>query len=226
MNTLYLRKSTADQRFDSQELQLREYCERRGWKDFQTFSDTAGGAKTDRAGLEKLMAAVRAGKVSRLIVYKLDRMGRSLTHLALILDELQRHGVALIATSQGIDTGNENPAGRLQLNVLMAVAQFEREIIRDRVNSGIAAARKRGVRFGRPRKHQWTEADLKALQAEGLGVRAISRQLKMPVSSVSIMLKAARVTVNSGKSEAAGRPSEASALQPLGPAADMQPATL
>ena len=123
-----------------------------------------------------------------------------------ILDELQRHGVALIATSQGIDTSNENPAGRLQLNVLIVVAQFEREIIRDRVNSGIAAAKKRGVRFGRPRKHFHTTADLTALQAEGLGVRAISRKLKMPVSSVSIILKAARGPANGGKREAAEPP--------------------
>ncbi len=136
------------------------------------------------------MTAVRASNVERVVVYKLDRLGRSLTHLALILDELQRHGVALVSTSQGIDTSHDNPVGRLQLNVLMAVAQFEREIIRERVHSGIAAAKKRGVRFGRPRKHFWSATDLRALKARGLGVRAISRQLKMPASSVSVMLRA------------------------------------
>ncbi len=125
-----MRVSTDDQRFDSQEQQLRDYCARRGWTDVQLFTDKTSGAKADRAGLDALMAAVRAGEVERVVVYKLDRLGRSLTHLALILDELQRHAVALVATSQGIDTSHDNPVGRLQLNVLMAVAQFEREIIR------------------------------------------------------------------------------------------------
>jgi len=66
------------------------------------------------------------------VVWKLDRLGRSLTQMALILEEMNNHGVALIVTSQGIDTSNTNPAGKLQLNVLMAVAEFERGIIRER----------------------------------------------------------------------------------------------
>jgi DNA invertase Pin-like site-specific DNA recombinase len=126
---------------------------------------------------------------NQLVVFKLDRLGRSLAHLALILDELQWHGIALIATSQGIDTSNSNPVGRLQLNVLMAVAEFEREIIRERVNAGLAAARARGVKLGRRPTHSWTPQDVRGLKAQGLGVRAISRQLQMPVSSVSAMLR-------------------------------------
>ena len=135
------------------------------------------------------MADVRAGKVERVVVFKLDRLGRSLPHLALILDELQRHSVALIATSQGIDTSHSNPVGRLQLNVLMAVAEFEREIIRERVNAGLAAARARGVKLGRRATHDRTPAEVKALKSRGLGVRAIARDLKMPVSSVWVMLR-------------------------------------
>lgn len=136
------------------------------------------------------MAAVRAGKVERVVVFKLDRLGRSLPHLALILDELGRHGVALIATSQCIDTSNSNPVGRLQLNVLMAVAEFEREIIRERVNAGLAAAKARGVKLGQRATHNWTSADVLGLKARGLGVRAIARELAMPASSVSVMLRA------------------------------------
>ena len=132
MNTIvYLRVSTGDQSTDSQEHELRAYCERRGWSDLQIYSDQISGAKFNRPGLDTLMAAVRAGKVERVVVFKLDRLGRSLPHLALILDELQRHRVALIATTQGIDTSHSNPVGRLQLGVLMAVAEFEREIIRE-----------------------------------------------------------------------------------------------
>ncbi len=191
MNTaVYVRVSTDDQTTASQEHELRTYCERRGWTEVEVFSDQISGAKFIRPGLDALMASVRAGKVARVVVFKLDRLGRSLPHLALILDELARHGVALIATSQGIDTSNSNPVGRLQLNVLMAVAEFEREIIRERVNAGLAAARARGVKLGRRATHNWTLGDVLALKARGLGVRAIARELKMASSSVSVMLRA------------------------------------
>jgi DNA invertase Pin-like site-specific DNA recombinase len=191
MNTaIYVRVSTSDQTTASQEHELRAYCERRGWPGTQMFSDQISGAKYVRPGLDGLMAAIRAGKIERVVVFKLDRLGRSLPHLALILDELARHGVALVATSQGIDTSHSNPVGRLQLNVLMAVAEFEREIIRERVNAGLAAARARGVKLGRRAAHNWTPADVKALKARGLGIRAIARQLNMAASSVWTMLRA------------------------------------
>ncbi len=182
---VYLRVSTGEQRFDSQELELRTYCERRGWNDVVTFSDTASGAKVSRQGLESLLAAVRRGEIGRVVVYKLDRLGRSLTHLALILDELNRHGVSLICTSQGIDTSCDNPVGRLQLNVLIAVAQFEREIIRERVRAGVNAAKARGVKLGRPNSIDQHRAKVRELQASGLGIRAIARKLRIAPASVS-----------------------------------------
>jgi len=191
MNTvIYTRVSTDQQTTASQEHELCAYCDRRGWQNIQNYSDQISGAKFIRPGLDALMAAVRVGKVERVIVFKLDRLGRSLPHLALILDELARHNVALIATSQGIDTSHSNPVGRLQMNVLMSVAEFEREIIRERVNAGLAAARARGVKLGRRASHNWTPADVQALKARGLGVRAIARELKIAASSVWTMLRA------------------------------------
>jgi DNA invertase Pin-like site-specific DNA recombinase len=184
MNTaLYVRVSTDGQTTDSQEHELRAYCERRGWREVQIYSDQISGAKFVRPGLDALMAAIRAGKIERVVVFKLDRLGRSLPHLALLLAELERNGVALIATSQGIDTSNSNPVGRLQMNVLMAVAEFEREIIRERVNAGLAAAKARGVKLGRHPKHNRVPAEVLTLKARGLGVRAIARELKIPVST-------------------------------------------
>ena len=100
----------------------RHYCRQRGWKDLTFYVDKISGAKASRPALDRLMQDIRAGEIERLVVYKLDRLGRSLTHLALILDELNRLRVPLIASSQGIDTSDDNPAGRLQLGVLMAVA--------------------------------------------------------------------------------------------------------
>ncbi len=185
MNTaVHVRVSTEGQRTDSQELELKRYCRQRGWSNLSIFADKICGAKTSRPQLDKLMQEVRGGNVARLIVYKLDRLGRSLTHLALILDELNRLRVPLIASSQGIDTSDDNPAGRLQLGVLMAVAEFERGIIKERVNAGLAAAKARGVQLGRPATINGRAVDIMKLKAKGLGLRAIARQLRMPPSSV------------------------------------------
>ena len=93
-------------------------------------------------------------------------------------------GVALVCTSQGIDTSNDNPAGRLQLGVLMAVAEFERAIIRERVNAGLRAARERGVRLGRPGTNGVHAGAVRRLRAEGKGIRAIAWELGLPVASV------------------------------------------
>ena len=172
MNTaLYIRVSTQEQRTDSQDQELKRYCRQRGWKNLSIYVDKICGAKTSRPELERLMQDIRVGTIERLVVYKLDRLGRSLTHLALILDELNRLQVPLIASSQGIDTSNDNPAGRLQLGVLMAVAEFERGIIKERVNAGIAAAKTRGVRFGRPSTINGRAVEVKKLKARGLAIR-------------------------------------------------------
>jgi len=95
--------------------------------------------------------------------------------------------VAFVATSQGIDTSHDNPAGRLQLGVLVAVAEFEREIIRERVKAGPAAAKARGKSLGRPVKVD--AAAVHSLKAEGLGVRAIARRLGLAPSTVSNELR-------------------------------------
>ena len=185
MNTaVYIRVSTEGQRTDSQELELKRYCRQRGWKNIIFYADKISGAKASRPQLDQMMQDIRGGKIERLVVYKLDRLGRSLTHLALILDELNRLKVPLIASSQGIDTSVDNPTGRLQLGVLMAVAEFERGIIKERVNAGLAAARQRGVQLGRPSTISGRAVEIRKLKAKGLGLRAIARQMKMPPSSV------------------------------------------
>ena len=192
MNTaLYIRVSTLDQRTDSQEQELKKYCRLRGWNNVVAYTDTICGAKSSRPQLDKMMQDIREGRIERLLVFKLDRLGRSLTHLALILDELNRLNVPLIASSQGIDTSTDSPAGRLQLNVLMAVAEFERGIIKERVNAGLSAAKARGVRLGRPATINGRADEVSKLKAQGLGIRAIARELKMPPSSVHKALKLA-----------------------------------
>ena len=187
---LYVRVSTADQRTDSQTEELEAFCRTRGYLKVRLFVEHESGAEVTRPQLDAMMGEVRAGKVARVVVYKLDRLGRSLTHLALILDELQRLGVSLICTSQGIDTSGDNPAGRLQLGVLMAVAEFERSLIRERVNAGLRAAKGRGVRLGRPSTLADRREAILQLKAQGVGLRETARRLGMPASSVAKVIKA------------------------------------
>src|SRR5262245_23325730 len=181
---IYTRVSTDKQSHDSQLVELRGYCERRGWRDVAEYGDRISGAKFTREGLDKLMADVRRGRLATVVCFKLDRLGRSLAHLAQIVAELTSHDVALICTSQGIDTSDNNPAGRLQLGVLMAVAEFERAIIQERVNAGLRAAKARGVKLGRKPTLLQHRETVQRLLGEGKGIRAIAREIGLPVSSV------------------------------------------
>ena len=190
---IYTRVSTDRQTDDSQLAELRDYCQRRGWYDVTEFRDVASGARFTREGLDRLLADVRRRRVDTVVCFKLDRLGRSLPHLAQLVSELAAHGVALVCTSQGIDTSNDNPAGRLQLGVLMAVAEFERAIIRERVNAGLRAARARGVRLGRPATNGQHAEAVRRLCAEGKGVRAIARELGLPVASVHKLAREERI---------------------------------
>jgi DNA invertase Pin-like site-specific DNA recombinase len=151
VTAIYLRVSTDDQNLDSQRDALSAICRQRGWVNLTFFEDTASGADTTRPALAKMMAEVRMGRVGQIVIFRLDRLGRSLPHLAQIIGELDANGVGLLVPDQGIDTTTTNPAARLQLHVLMAVSEFERAIIRERVKAGIAAARSRGKHLGRPK---------------------------------------------------------------------------
>jgi len=186
---IYLRVSTDRQSTDSQAIELRDYCKRRGWDDAREFSDTSSGAKFSGDGLDALMREVRKGRIDAIVAYKLDRLGRSLADLANLIGEMTTHGVALVIPAQGIDTSASNPASQLQLNILMAVAEFEREIIRDRVNVGLRAARARGIRFGRPSTLQKYLPRVRALREAGHNVSQIARELMLPYSSAHKLVR-------------------------------------
>ncbi|MFZ4779370.1 MAG: recombinase family protein, partial [Terrimicrobiaceae bacterium] len=147
---LYFRVSTDDQTTEPQRIELREYCARRGWENVTEYADKISGAKFTRLGLNRLMADARAHRIDAVVCVKMDRLGRSLSHMAQLLAELEFHNVALICPGQGIDTSEDNPAGKLQRGILMCVAEFEKDLIRERTMAGLAAARARGSRLGRP----------------------------------------------------------------------------
>jgi putative DNA-invertase from lambdoid prophage Rac len=188
----HVRTSTKQhQKFDSQEVELKQYCHTRGWENVAFHYDQISGTKTQRDGLDSLMGAVRKGKVDVVLAFKLDRLGRSLSHLALLIEEFARHRVALVIPSQGIDTSTDNPAARLQIDVLMAVASFERSIIRDRVRAGINAAKAKGVTLGRPKTVGKHRAKVVELKREGLSLKKIGTELGISAASVCRILKAA-----------------------------------
>jgi DNA invertase Pin-like site-specific DNA recombinase len=190
---IYLRVSTSNggQKTDSQMHEIQRHCSARGWDDVEVYADTISGAKASRPQLDRLVRDLREGKIGRVVCYKLDRMGRSLTHLCLLLDEMGRLGIPLLCISQGIDTSQENPCAKFQLDVLKAVCEFERNLIRERVNSGLAAAKAKGVHLGRPSTLKRRRGEVMKLRAQGRGIREIARELKMPVSSVAKVLKEA-----------------------------------
>jgi DNA invertase Pin-like site-specific DNA recombinase len=134
---LYLRVSTDRQTTQSQAAELREYCSRRDWNEAREFADKSSGAKFSRVGLDALMREIRKGRVDTVVAYELDRLGPSLPHLAQLVGEMAAHRVALVMPAQGIDTSASNPASQFQLNILMAVAEFECEIIRERVTQPV-----------------------------------------------------------------------------------------
>ncbi len=183
LTAIYLRVSTPDQKVAMQRTELGRYCKQRGWKNLRFYEDTASGAKATRKELERLMLDARGGRIERILAYKLDRLGRSLPHLALIIGELHRLRVALVCPSQGIDTSDDNPAGALQRNILMAVAEFERSLIQERTRDGLAAAKGRGITLGRPRLNAGIAQAIRKLRKAGLSFPAIARKLKVGVGT-------------------------------------------
>src|SRR5438552_3531972 len=137
----YARISTGEQTLDLQ----RDALERAGCE--KLFTDTASGAKTERPGLAKALEQLREGDT--LVVWRLDRLGRSLRHLIDTLLELDQRGVGFKSLTESIDT--TTPGGKLIFHVFGALAEFERDLIRERTNAGLAAARARGRTGGRPK---------------------------------------------------------------------------
>ncbi len=175
---IYVRCSTAEQETDMQETELREYCGRRGWEQILYRDKGQSGAKQDRPALNVLLNDLRKRKVDVILVWSLDRLARSLKQLLTISEECRSLGVDLVSLRQNIDT--TLPAGRLTFQILGAVAEFERELLRDRVIAGMAQARRAGKRIGTctatlrvPLKLE----RIRLLRKEGASVRQLAKEL-------------------------------------------------
>lgn len=191
---IYARVSTDDQNCSLQLRELKRYARARGWKIADQYVDTGwSGAKASRPELDRLMADARTRKIDTIMVWKLDRWGRSVSNLLASLQELAGLGVRWIAVTQNIDTDENNPGGRLMLQILAAFAEYERAMIQERVKAGVAAARAKGQKWGRPKKvfHRGRAADMRA---KGKSWREIARVLQVPQTTIRRALKPAAST--------------------------------
>ncbi len=148
---LYARVSTLNNQDPEMQLsELREYAGRRGWEIVEEFTDEGvSGCKESRPALNRLMSDAYRRRFDAILVWKIDRFGRSLKHLVNALAELAALGVAFISLRDNIDLST--PSGRLMFQLLGAMAEFERALIQERVRAGIRNARAKGKRLGRPR---------------------------------------------------------------------------
>lgn len=145
---LYARVSTLDQHTDNQLVELRRYAAARGWDVVEHVDHGVSGSKERRPALDALVADAKRRRFDAVVVWRLDRLGRSIKHLITLIDELQALGIAFVSLGEGLDT--TTPAGRLQFHVLAAIAEFERARIQERVQAGLARAKAQGKRLGRP----------------------------------------------------------------------------
>ena len=161
---IYARVSTLDQEPENQLEELRQYVRARGWTAGEYTDHGVSGAKDRRPALDALARDAKRRKVEVLVCWRLDRLGRNLRHLVSLIDALQVVGVSFVSLNEGIDA--TSPAGRLQLHILAALAEFERARISERVKAGLARARRQGKILGRPRATR-----LPVSVAKGLTVR-------------------------------------------------------
>lgn len=148
---VYGRISTVNQNIETQLRETQDYCQRNGIVEYKTYADVGiSGTTASRPQLDALLSDLRAGKIRVIVIFRLDRLGRSLTNLLDLLAEFRNRKVRLISISDGLDTQTDNPMARAFWKLLGVFAELEREIIRERVISGLARAKSQGKKLGRP----------------------------------------------------------------------------
>jgi DNA invertase Pin-like site-specific DNA recombinase len=176
MNIGYARVSTQDQNLDLQNDALKAAgCE-------NIYTDKMSGAKTERPGLEKIMSFIRKGDT--LVVWKLDRLGRSLKHLIQVMNQLEERGIYFKSVQESLDTST--PGGKLIFHVFGALAEFERDIIRERTLAGLAAARARGRVGGRPRKLSKKQVEM---------AKNLMKDISIPIAEICKTLGVSKATL-------------------------------
>ena len=183
---LYARVSTHDQQTLPLQLSaMREHAEHRGWDIVMTVEDVGSGVR-ERPKRDDLLRAARRRELDLILVWRLDRWGRSLVDLVTTIQELTALRVGFVSLGEALDLAT--PSGRALAGMLAVFAEFERDILRDRVRAGIAQARKEGRPHGRPRTIARHEAEVKRLSQEGVSKREIAKRTGISRASVRHLL--------------------------------------
>jgi DNA invertase Pin-like site-specific DNA recombinase len=183
---LYARVSTTDQQtLAMQSRTMREYADRRGWTIALQIREVGSGA-AKRDAREKLLEAARRREIDVVLVWRLDRWGRSVTDLLATLQELDHLGVGFVSLPEALDL--TTPAGRAMAGLLAIFAEFEREILRERTKAGLAHARESGIRLGRPATAAVHAAEVRKLHQAGFSKSEIARRLQIGRTSVRRLL--------------------------------------
>jgi putative DNA-invertase from lambdoid prophage Rac len=188
---IYCRVSTDDQCCERQERDLRAFARRAGHRIVGVFKETASGAKNDRPERKKVMALAQAREIDAILVTELSRWGRSTQDLVQTLDDLHGWKVSVLALT-GLSFDLSTASGKLMRTIMAGLAEFERDLIRDRVKSGLAAASARGVILGRQVGQRPSDKKAKKVLAqhkEGLSYRLIGRNLGLSKNTVMEIIK-------------------------------------
>jgi putative DNA-invertase from lambdoid prophage Rac len=191
---LYCRVSTADQSCERQERDLRAFAKRGGFEIIALHKENASGAKADRVERRKVMALAQAREVDAILVTELSRWGRSTVDLVQTLQSLQAWNVSVLAIS-GLQFDLSTPPGKMIASVMAALAEFERDLTRERIKSGIANAKARGKKLGRQEGQRPSDrkaAKVIGLAEAGMSYRLIGRQVGLSKNTVGAILKRQR----------------------------------
>ena len=189
---IYCRVSTADQSCERQERELIAFAARAGFEVVGIYKETGSGVKLDRSERRKVMALAQAREIDTILVSELSRWGRSTIDLLNTLRELESRRVSVITLS-GMTFDLSTPNGRMMATFLSGIAEFERDMISERVKSGMAAAKVLGRRPGQRPKADRLGAKVLALVAEGRSYRLIGRQLGLSKNTVNDIVKRSRI---------------------------------
>jgi DNA invertase Pin-like site-specific DNA recombinase len=187
---LYLRVSTVDQHPETQLHDLKKMAEQRGYQIQAEYTDRISGTRAKRPGLDDMMAAARRGQIDVVLVWACDRLARSTRHFLEILDELNRLNVEFLSFRENLDTGG--PLGRAVVVIIGAIAELERNLIVERVKSGMRRARLEGRRIGRPALNLNKE-DIVRERRRGQSLGQIAKTFRISRTSVGRILAEAGV---------------------------------
>jgi len=182
ITAIYARVSTDDQTTDNQVFELETVAKRMGWDIGEVYTDIISGAKSKRPELDRLMESVIRKEVDIIMVWSVDRLGRSLQHLTTLLSDIHSKGVDLYLHQQGIDT--TTPSGKMMFQMCGVFAEFERSMVQERVKAGLERARANGKRLGRPPVPPIKVQKIKRLREDGLSYRKIASQMDLSVATV------------------------------------------